>query len=120
MTGLSGTRSAINCSISRRRENSPAHLAHFRAAIRLARDPVVTTPAVGYVSSRLSAFSDTAAGATVFDLTATAKFSSRRLALQFGVRNIFDKRYLDPLRAAAAVLPRAGRSIFVKLTHQTE
>jgi len=42
--------------------------------------------------------------------------------LQFGVRNLFNEQYADPLSTehSSAVLPRAGRSVYVKLTWHSE
>jgi outer membrane receptor protein involved in Fe transport len=105
-----------------RLENSPARLAHFRAAVPLARERMVVAGTMRHVSSRMTAVSDVTPAATVFDLTATVKFINRLADLQFGVRNLFDKQYADPLSTehTTSVLPRAGRAVYVKLTWRGE
>ena len=101
-----------------RLENSPVQIAQFRAAVPFARNRMVVSGAMRYVSSRLTALDGAVPAATVFDLTGTAKAGNRGMELQFGVRNLFNNQYADPLSAehASAVLPRAGRSVYVKLT----
>jgi outer membrane receptor protein involved in Fe transport len=105
-----------------RLENSPVRIAQFRAAVPFAQERMVVAGAMRYISSRLTAFDGVAPAATVFDLTATAKLSRKSLDLQFGARNLFDEQYADPLSTehSSAVLPRAGRSVYVKLTWHGE
>jgi iron complex outermembrane receptor protein len=100
-----------------RLENSPAHLIHLRAAVPLAQNRVVVGGAMRYISSRITAFDEVTPAATLFDLTANAKGPSR-MELQFGIRNLFNEHYADPLSTEhlPAVLPRAGRTAYVKLT----
>jgi outer membrane receptor for ferrienterochelin and colicins len=105
-----------------RLENSPARLAHFRAAIPFAQERMVVAGAMRHVSSRLTAFADLTPAATVFDLTGTVRFANKQADLQFGVRNLFDRQYADPLSAehSTTVLPRTGRAIYVKLSWRGE
>jgi len=101
-----------------RQENSPARLMHLRAAVPFAQSRMMVAGAMNYISSRVTAFDSTSPAATVFDLTGTAKLGSPGMEIQFGVRNLLDKQYADPLSTehVSAVLPRAGRSVYVKLT----
>jgi len=104
-------------------ENSPARIAQFRAAVPFARERMVLAGVMRYVSSRLTAYDGiTAPATTVFDLTATTRPTQGPMDLQFGVRNLFDNQYADPLSTehASAVLQRAGRSVYVKLSWRME
>jgi outer membrane receptor protein involved in Fe transport len=101
-----------------RLENSPAQIAHLRAAVPFARSKMVLAGAMHYIGSRRTVFDGSVPAATLFDLTGTAKIGNRGMDLQFGVRNLFDQQYSDPLSTEhlSATLPRAGRSVYVKLT----
>ena len=74
--------------------------------------------AMNYIGSRVTAFDGVVPAATVFDLTGNAKLGKRGMELQFGVRNLFNEQYSDPQSPEhlSALLPRAGRSVYVKLT----
>jgi outer membrane receptor protein involved in Fe transport len=84
----------------------------------LAGDRLIAAGAMRYMSSRMGALGDSVAGAAVFDLTLTARPHSRPVDFQLGIRNLTDKRFADPLSTehGTSVLPRPGRSFFVKLT----
>jgi iron complex outermembrane receptor protein len=101
-----------------RPQNSPARLAHFRAAVPLAHRRLLMAGAMRYTGSRLTAYGDTTGGAVVLDLTGTAKLPGGRAELQFGVRNLTGTSYVDPLSTehGIPVLPRPGRSFYLKLT----
>lgn len=101
-----------------RLQNSPAQLVHLRAAVPFAQKRMVLAGAMRYVSSRMTAFEGVTPSATVFDLTGTAKVGKRGTDLQFGVRNLLNEQYADPLSTEhlSAVFPRAGRTVYVKLT----
>jgi outer membrane receptor protein involved in Fe transport len=105
-----------------RLENSPARIAQFRASVPFDRDRMVVAGAMRYISSRLGSIDGAVPAATVFDLTGTAKIGNRGTELQFGVRNLFNEQYADPLSAEhlIAVLPRAGRTVYVKLTWHSD
>ena len=103
-----------------RLENSPSRIGQFRAAVPFARDRIMLGGAVRYVSSRSTAFAGVVPAATVLDLTVNGKIPGSVLDLQFGVRNFLDQQYADPLSPehSSAVLPRAGRSAYLKFTWQ--
>jgi iron complex outermembrane receptor protein len=117
-TTLGYTLHRVRGNDDRRLNNSPAHLGHFRASIPLAGDRLIAAGAMRYMSSRMGALGDSVAGAAVFDLTLTARPHSRPVDFQLGIRNLTDKRFADPLSTehGTSVLPRPGRSFFVKLT----
>jgi hypothetical protein len=101
-----------------RLENSPARIAQLRAAVPLAREQVVIGGALRHISARLTPYGVIAPAAVVIDVTATARLPGGPMAFQFGVRNLLNKQYADPLSTEhlSALFPRAGRSLYVKLT----
>jgi outer membrane receptor protein involved in Fe transport len=105
-----------------RLENSPAQIAQIRASVPFDRDRMVIAGAMRYISSRLTSIDGAVPAATVFDLTGTSKVGNRGMELQFGVRNLFNEQYADPLSPEhlIAVLPRAGRTVYVKLTWHSD
>ncbi|HYP09209.1 MAG TPA: TonB-dependent receptor plug domain-containing protein [Bryobacteraceae bacterium] len=103
-------------------ENSPQTLAQFRASMPLASDRVVPGFVARHLAARTDAYGGVVPAATLLDVTASSRKLGRNLDMQFGVRNLLDTRYADPLSSEHihALLPRAGRTWFVKLTWQSE
>jgi hypothetical protein len=101
-----------------RLQNSPARLAHLRAAVPAFHQRLMLAGAMRYGGSRLTAYGDTTGGGAVFDFTGTARLAGNRTELQFGVRNLSSKAVADPLSTehGIPVLPRPGRSFYLKLT----
>ncbi|MGB9604535.1 MAG: TonB-dependent receptor domain-containing protein, partial [Bryobacteraceae bacterium] len=97
--------------------NSPSAIAQCRAGIFLFRERLTIAPAFRYMSSRLSRARALIGGVPLLDLTATTNRLHRDFDVQFGVRNALDRRYWDPLswEHRAELMPRPGRSLFVKL-----
>lgn len=97
--------------------NSPARMGHFRASVPLANNRLIVSAAARYLSSRLSPYGFRVDPVVLADVTATTSRLHRNFDLQFGVRNIADRRYVDPLSTEhlIEVLPRAGRSAFLRL-----
>lgn len=97
--------------------NSPARLAHFRASVPLARNRLIVSTAVRYLSSRLSPYGFRVDPVVLVDATMTTSRLHRNFDLQFGVRNLADRQYVDPLSTEhlISVMPRAGRNVFLKL-----
>jgi len=97
--------------------NSPTRLAHFRASVPLARNRLIVSTAMRYLSSRLSPYGFLVDPVVLVDATMTTSRLHRNFDLQFGVRNLADHRYVDPLSTEhlTMVLPGAGRSVFLKL-----
>lgn len=100
-----------------RMPNSPARVAQVRASVPLARRRLTIAGAARYVSARLSPFGFEVPGGAVLDLTATTHKLARSFDLQFGIRNLTDRRYADPLSVEhlTQTIPRPGRAIFLKL-----
>ncbi len=97
--------------------NSPSTLAQWRAAVPVLGDRLTFAAAISYWSPRLDRAGAVVPGAVVADLTATTHRLHRDFELQFGIRNLLDRRYADPLSAEhpAVRMPRPGRSAFFKL-----
>ncbi len=105
-----------------RLQNSPARLAQFRASVPLWRHRILLAGAARYLGSRLSAYAEPVAASTLADFTATVRGVQPGLDLQFGVRNLLDRSYSDPLSPEHTPnsLPGAGRNLFVRLTWRNE
>ncbi len=99
-----------------RLQNSPSRLAQVRASIPIANRRLMLAGAVRFVGSRMDAFGGLVPAATVADLTLNSSRLRSNLELQLGIRNLFDKRYSDPLSTehVTRTLPAAGRSVFVR------
>jgi iron complex outermembrane receptor protein len=97
--------------------NSPDRIARLRAAIPLFKDRLSLAMAGRYMSARLGNYGVQVAGPVVADLTINANRLHRQLDLQFGVRNLTDRRYYDPISAEHLMptLLRAGRSVFLRI-----
>jgi outer membrane receptor for ferrienterochelin and colicins len=97
--------------------NSPAQLVQLRAAAPLARNRLIASTAVRYLSSRLTPHGFRVPPVAVADLTVTTHGLHRDFDVQFGVRNLTGRRYADPLSLEhlTQVMPRAGRTVFLKL-----
>ncbi|MCW5980635.1 MAG: TonB-dependent receptor [Bryobacteraceae bacterium] len=98
--------------------NSPNTIAQFRLAAPLARQKLILSAAGRYLSSRRTLFDDSVGPVVLADITLTTRKLHPDFDLQFGVRNLADRRYADPASAEHLLptFPRAGRSVFLKLT----
>jgi outer membrane receptor protein involved in Fe transport len=97
--------------------NSPERLVQLRGSVPLARNRLVVSTAARYLSSRLTPYGFRVDPVLLADVTATTNRLHPNFDLQFGVRNIADRRYLDPVSEEHVItaMPRAGRSVFFKL-----
>jgi outer membrane receptor protein involved in Fe transport len=105
-----------------RLQNSPARLVQFRASAPVWRQRLIVSGAVRYVGSRLSAYVDRIPAVTLADLTVTAQRIHPRLDCQFGVRNLLNRQYSDPLSPEHTphFLPGVGRNVYVRLIWRNE
>jgi outer membrane receptor protein involved in Fe transport len=103
-------------------QNSPACLVQFRASAPLWRQRLVVSGAARYVGSRSSAYADRIPAVTLADLTVTARRLNPSLDLQFGIRNLLNRQYSDPLSPEHTphFLPGAGRNVYVRLIWRNE
>lgn len=107
-----------NCTTGSVLENSPRRLAHFRAAVPVSKGRLTISSAARYMSSRTSSFADLVIPSLFLaDATATTNKLHNNFDLQFGVRNLLDRRYSDPMSAEHLMreMPGAGRTAFVRL-----
>jgi outer membrane receptor for monomeric catechols len=97
--------------------NSPEKLLHARSSVPLLGDRVVLSAAGRYISRRYTPYGSSVGGALVADVVVATKHLHRDFDLQFGVRNLFDRRYFDPMSEehTLRVMQRAGRSLILKL-----
>ena len=106
-----------------RLQNSPVRLGQFRASVPLAKQRFMMSGAVRYMGSRLAADDSRVAAVALADATVTALRLHPSLDFQVGVRNLLNKAYSDPLspeHAPLLLLPRTGRTFYVKLTWRNE
>jgi len=105
-----------------RLENSPVRMAQFRASTPLARQRLILGGAVRYMGSRLGADGTAVGAVTLADLTVTAPRVHPRLELQFGIRNLLNTAYSDPLSPEhiTHLMPRAGRSVYLRMAWRHE
>jgi iron complex outermembrane receptor protein len=118
-TGVSFQRSEYD-QRTRDMPNSPARLAFARAAVPLFRRHLFIAPAGIYVGARRTLFESTLPGTLVLDCTASTQGLGSGFDVVFGVKNLTDRRYFDPLSQEhlSQVMPRQGRSFFVKIIWQ--
>jgi len=103
-------------------QNSPAHLAQLRVSTPMFRQRLIASAGMRYVSSRQSAYDERVRPVVVTDLTLTAQRLGPGIDFQFGVRNLLDRPYSDPLSPEHGVhsLPGAGRTTYVRLIWRHE
>jgi len=97
--------------------NSPGKLVKARAAMPLLHDRLGLAVACRYGSARRSPYGWETKGAAVADFTATTHRLHRDFDVQFGLRNLLNRKYFDPMSEEHLIeaIPQAGRSVFVKL-----
>ncbi|MCE5310290.1 MAG: TonB-dependent receptor [Acidobacteriales bacterium] len=97
--------------------NFPDRLAKFRAAVPLFRDRLSLAMAGRYHSASMAVDGEKVAGAVVADLTINTNRLHPQLDLQFGIRNLADRRYYDPISEEHSMLTllRPGRTVFLRI-----
>jgi iron complex outermembrane receptor protein len=97
--------------------NSPEKIVQVRMTAPVVSSRLWMALSAQYLSQRLTPSGWKTPGAPVADLTLTTNRLHRDFDLQFGVRNLLDRRYFDPMSAehTLPVMQRAGRSAFVHL-----
>jgi iron complex outermembrane receptor protein len=95
--------------------NSPRQIGKARAAVPLFREKLYLSGSLQYLSARQTRAGDNVPAVILTDFTATTNRLHREFDLQFGLRNLFDRRYWDPVALAVDRMHQDGRSAFVKL-----
>jgi outer membrane receptor for ferrienterochelin and colicins len=94
--------------------NSPHSLAKARLGLPLCRDRLNLAGSWQYISARQSWTGDRLGGALLMDAVATWRLTSH-FDVQGGIRNLFDRRYEDPIYLTVDRLRGDGRTAFLKL-----
>ena len=96
--------------------NSARVLAKARAAVPLLSNRLTLSSHLQYISTRLTYERAMVHPVTLADVTVTWQPKDYPWRLQFGVRNLFNCLYQDPVALAVDALPADGRSVFLKLS----
>jgi len=101
--------------------NSPRWVAKWRASAPLFRNKLWAAAAMQYLSPRGTVADAVAPSVWLTDVTLTTRALHPDFDIQFGVRNLFNRAYFDPVGAGAVedMLRQDGRSVFVKLILRT-
>jgi outer membrane receptor protein involved in Fe transport len=94
--------------------NSPHSLAKARLAMPLRRDRLTLAGSWQYISARQSWTGDRLGGALLMEAVASWRLTAH-FDVQGGVRNLFDRRYEDPIYLTVDRLRGDGRTAFLKL-----
>jgi outer membrane receptor protein involved in Fe transport len=101
--------------------NSPGCVAKFRGSIPLFKDRLRVASATQYLSARRTLAYAEVPAFWLADLTLTTHALRPDFDIQFGVRNLFDHTYYDPVGVGFIQdrLRQDGRAIFLKLVWRT-
>ena len=102
--------------------NSPRPVAKVRFAVPLLRNHLTAAGAANWIGPRQTPHGDVVPWAAKTDVTLTTSNLGRGFDLQFGVRNLFDRKIWDPvaLNDLVDVMPRPGRQVFLRLIWRSE
>ena len=101
--------------------NSPRTIANARFAVPVFTQKLHFSSAFRYLSARRTLSAGMVDPVYLSDITFTTNRLHANFDLRFGIRNIFDRRYYDPVGAEhiSTRLPQNGRTAFVKLIWHT-
>jgi outer membrane receptor protein involved in Fe transport len=100
--------------------NSPRQVGKLRMALPLLRDKLTLSSSAQYLGSRGTLAGESVGPVFLADATVTTNRLFPQFDLQFGVRNLFDRAYYDPVALILDRLRQDGRSVFVKLIWRTQ
>jgi len=102
--------------------NSPGTVAKLRGALPLAKNKLLAAAAMQYLSPRRTLAYAEVPSYWLADVTLTTNRIHPDFDVQFGVRNLFDRAYYDPVGSGAPEdrLLQNGRSVFLKLIWRTK
>jgi iron complex outermembrane receptor protein len=96
--------------------NSPHTLAKLRLGMPLARQWLFVASSAEYMSHRDTTGGSQVAGVVIQDLTLTTRRPLiPNFDMQFGIRNLWNRTYEDPVGLTVDTLRQDGRSVFLKL-----
>jgi len=95
--------------------NSPRQVAKLRVSTALFREKLLVSASSQYLGSRPTLAGGVVRPVYLTDVTATTNHLADQFELQFGIRNLFDRAYDDPVALAVDRMQGDGRSAFVKL-----
>jgi iron complex outermembrane receptor protein len=98
--------------------NSPPVLAKARAAAPLFRNRFLLSSGLQYTGARLTYSRGTVNRVLLSDVTFTWEQKRYPFQLQFGIRNLFNYAYDDPIGLAVDEMRQNGRTAFLKLSWQ--
>jgi iron complex outermembrane receptor protein len=101
--------------------NSPAALSKLRGAFPVERFGLTFSAGVQCMGSRLTLSRARLEPACLADITGTTWRLHPNYGLQFGIRNLADRTYYDPVALVSTVdrIRQDGRAVFVKLIWRT-
>jgi outer membrane receptor protein involved in Fe transport len=101
--------------------NSPGSVGKFRGSIPLFRDRLRVAGAAQYLSARRTLSQAEVPPYWLADLTLTTHALLPDFDIQFGVRNLFNRAYFDPVGIGLIQdrLRQDGRAVFLKLVWRT-
>ena len=97
--------------------NSPGQVGKLRGAMPLFRNKLSLAAAFQYLGRRQNVRGETMPRVFLTDLVVSSNRLSSALDLQFGVRNLLNRRYRDPVALTPMVgeMPSPGRTAFISL-----
>jgi outer membrane receptor for ferrienterochelin and colicins len=110
---------AVNNTTGDRLANSPGQVGKLRFALPVLRDKLTLSSSAQSLGSRRTLIGDSVSPVFLVDATATTNRLLDQFDLQFGVRNLFNRIYFDPVALIIDRMPGDGRSAFVKLIWRT-
>jgi iron complex outermembrane receptor protein len=96
--------------------NSALVIAKGRVAVPVVLNRLYLSSSVQYLSPRLTHVGESVRPVALVDLTGTWDVGRAGWRVQFGVRNLLNYAYYDPVAIAVDKLREDGRSVFLKLS----
>jgi outer membrane cobalamin receptor len=108
---------AVNGVAGDRLANSARVIAKARLSVPVVRDRVQISSTAQYLASRLTRAGESVEPVILVNLTATCRdVLHRHFDVQFGLRNLLNRAYDDPVAVAVDRMRQNGRSAFLKLS----
>jgi outer membrane receptor protein involved in Fe transport len=105
----------VNNTSGERLVNSPRQVGKLRIALPMLRNKLTLSSSAQYLGSRSTLAGNSVSPVFLADATATTNHLLEEFDLQFGIRNLFDRVYYDPVSLVLDRMQGDGRSVYVKL-----